>query len=83
MFLSVEPTRHGRLASVLLITAGILLLTSLLFPFWKVDLEAGIYPKGLTLQLRPYRLEGDVAEIDKLNHYIGMRELESAENWSE
>ena len=66
------------LAKVLLITAGILLLASLLFPYWHVELETGIYPKGLRLQIRPYRLEGDVEEIDKLNHYIGMRTLKSA-----
>ena len=66
------------LAKVLLITAGILLLVSLLFPYWHVELETGIYPKGLRLQIRPYRLEGDVEEIDQLNHYIGMRALKSA-----
>ena len=78
MFSKVKRTRREWLESGLLILAGLLLFISLLFPYWRVDLEAGIYPKGLTLQLRPYRLEGDVAEIDELNHYIGMRELESA-----
>jgi len=66
------------LEKVLLIIAGMLVLVSLLFPYWRVDLKAGIYPKGLRLQIRPYRLEGDVIEIDKLNHYIGMRKLQSA-----
>lgn len=78
MFLKVERTRREWLVSALLIVAGILLLASLLFPYWRVDLEAGIYPKGLALELRPYRLDGDIKEIDELNHYIGMRELESA-----
>ena len=72
-----EVQQHW-LVKVLLITAGILLLISLLFPYWRVELETGIYPKGLSLQIRPYRLEGDVEEIDKLNHYIGMRTLKSA-----
>ncbi|MCG9134861.1 nitrous oxide reductase family maturation protein NosD [Candidatus Poribacteria bacterium] len=66
------------LAKTLLIAAGTLLLTSLFFPYWHVELETGIYPKGLELQIRPYRVEGDVEEIDKLNHYIGMRTLASA-----
>jgi len=66
------------LVKVLLMTAGILLLISLFFPYWSVELETGIYPKGLTLQIRPYRLEGDVEEIDQLNHYIGMRTLKTA-----
>lgn len=78
MFLQIERTRREWLVSGLLVVAGILLLVSLLFPYWRVDLEAGIYPKGLSLELRPYRLDGDIKEIDELNHYIGMRELESA-----
>ncbi len=77
-FLKIEHTRREWLVSALLVVAGILLLVSLLFPYWRVDLQAGIYPKGLTLELRPYRLDGDIKEIDELNHYIGMRELESA-----
>lgn len=78
MSTQTENTRRIWLAKGILIAAGILLLTSLLFPYWRVELKAGIYPKGLSLQIRPYRLEGDVAEIDELNHYIGMRRLESA-----
>ena len=66
------------IAKTLLITAGTVLLASLFFPYWHVELETGIYPKGLELQIRPYRVEGDVEEIDKLNHYIGMRTLASA-----
>ena len=78
MLLRVERTQREWLVSALLVIAGVLLLVSLLFPYWRVDLEAGIYPKGLMLELRPYRLDGDIKEIDELNHYIGMRELESA-----
>ena len=78
MLLKFERPRREWVVSALLVIAGILLLVSLLFPYWRVDLEAGIYPKGLSLELRPYRLEGDIKEIDELNHYIGMRELESA-----
>ncbi len=74
----VGKVRQHWLVKVLLIVAGILLLISLFFPYWSVELETGIYPKGLTLQIRPYRLEGDVEEIDQLNHYIGMRTLKTA-----
>ena len=62
----------------LLITAGSLLLISLFFPYWRVDLEAGIYPKGLALQVHPSHIDGDIKEIDELNHYIGMRKLQTA-----
>lgn len=78
MLSKIQWTGRQWMASGLLVVAGVLLLASLLFPYWRVDLQAGIYPKGLSLQLRPYRLEGDVAEIDELNHYIGMRKLDSA-----
>ncbi|MDP6961996.1 MAG: hypothetical protein QF595_10880 [Dehalococcoidia bacterium] len=73
----LQKARQLKLALILML-AGLLLLASLLFPYWRVDLETGLYPKGLKLQIRPYRLEGDVAEIDELNHYIGMRKLETA-----
>jgi uncharacterized membrane protein len=43
-----------------------------------MSLEAPQYPNGLHVQTYINRLEGDVAEIDGLNHYIGMRPLDQA-----
>jgi nitrous oxidase accessory protein len=66
------------LPSVSLALAAVLLLASLFLPYWKMILHAPQYPKGLTVHAYLNRLEGDVAEIDGLNHYIGMRKLGEA-----
>lgn len=58
--------------------ARIALLISLFLPYWSMTLEAPQYPDDLHVQAYLNRLTGDVAEIDGLNHYIGMRPLEDA-----
>lgn len=58
--------------------AAILLIASIFLPYWGLVLHAPQYPKGLSVQAYVNRLEGDVWEIDGLNHYIGMRPLEEA-----
>jgi hypothetical protein len=58
--------------------AALLLVSSIFLPYWQLTLHAPQYPKGLTVQAYVNRLEGDVGEIDGLNHYIGMRPLNEA-----
>ncbi len=58
--------------------AAILLIISIFLPYWSLVLEAPQYPKGLVVHAYVNRLEGDVFEIDGLNHYIGMRPLGEA-----
>lgn len=58
--------------------AGILLVVSMLFPYWRLTLHAPQYPKGLSVTVFVNRSAGDVKEIDGLNHYIGMRPLDEA-----
>lgn len=58
--------------------ARILLLVSIFFPYWHMELEAPQYPDGLFLTAYVNHLTGDVREIDGLNHYIGMRPLGEA-----
>lgn len=58
--------------------AAILLIISIFLPYWGLVLHAPQYPKGLAVEAYINRLEGDVWEIDGLNHYIGMRPLEEA-----
>ena len=62
-------------AKLCLITAAAALLSSVFFPYWWVRVKAPQYPKGLTVAVYLNRVEGDVREIDGLNHYIGMRSL--------
>lgn len=75
-----------RAAAVL---AALLMAASLVFPLWKMEMVAPQYPEGLMLQVYPNRLAGGaseyvdhLAEINTLNHYIGMAELH-AENFPE
>ncbi len=66
------------LPSILMGLAAFCLIVSIFLPYWNMTLEAPQYPKGLHIQTYVNRLEGDVAEIDGLNHYIGMRPLAEA-----
>jgi hypothetical protein len=66
------------LPPVFLGLAAFCLLVSIFQPYWKMTLLAPQYPGGLEVQAYVNRLEGDVAEIDGLNHYIGMRPLGEA-----
>lgn len=61
-----------------LVGAAILLIISIFMPYWSLVLHAPQYPKGLMVHAYVNRLEGDVREIDGLNHYIGMRPLGEA-----
>ena len=64
--------------TLLFVAAALLLISSITQPYWRLTLHAPQYPKGLTVQAYLNRLEGDVQEIDGLNHYIGMRPLKEA-----
>ena len=59
--------------------ARVCLLVSLFLPYWHIKLKAPQYPKR-DLQLNAYinHIEGDMREINGLNHYIGMRPLDEA-----
>jgi len=76
-----ELRRHpGRYAlpTILLSIARVLLLISVFVPYWHMELEAPQYPDGLYVTAYVNHLEGDVKEINGLNHYIGMKPLEQA-----
>ncbi|MDH3216442.1 MAG: cytochrome C [Candidatus Krumholzibacteria bacterium] len=64
--------------TALFAAAGVLLLVSIFLPYWQLTLLAPQYPGGLKAQMYVNRLNGDVQEIDGLNHYIGMRPLGDA-----
>lgn len=52
------------------------LAVAAVLPAWVSRLTAPQYPKGLWLWVYGGRVEGDVAEINGLNHYIGMRTID-------
>jgi copper chaperone NosL len=66
---------------LLVLVAALLLPLSFLSPLWRMDFVAQQYPEGLELFIYSHALVGgdggnDLTEINVLNHYIGMRELE-------
>ncbi len=73
-----ERRMRFMLPTLLLGAAGFLLVVSIFLPYWRMVLNAPQYPGGLEVKSYINRIEGDVAEIDGLNHYIGMRPLAEA-----
>ena len=69
---------HYLWPTLCMVTAAILLVISIFLPYWSMVLHAPQYPKGLVIHAYLNRLDGDVREINSLNHYIGMRPLEEA-----
>lgn len=74
------------LPSALWLVAGALLLVSINFPYWGMELQAPQYPQGLHMWVYVDHMTDDnaadtideVREIDGLNHYIGMKSLYDA-----
>lgn len=62
--------------SALLMIAALLVMISMFLPYWSMTLKAPQYPKGLTVSVYVNHLQGDMREIDELNHYLGMPELD-------
>lgn len=75
--LEAPLTLHGR---IFVLIAALLLPLSFLTPLWRMEFLAQQYPEGLRLYIYSHSLVGgdegnDLAEINVLNHYIGMKEL--------
>lgn len=64
-----------RTTRVSLVLCGALLIAVLFVPVWRIDLNAPQYPEGLRLIINANGLGGDVAIVNGLNHYIGMKTL--------
>lgn len=73
-----RPIRLG--ARIVLALLVIPMALSLVTPLWRMSMVAPQYPRGLRIDLYSYRLAGgnhdhDIAEINELNHYIGMTKV--------
>ena len=74
---------HRRTRLFLAILA-IPVLASYALPIWTVRLKAPQYPDGLRMDVYSYKIEGgnggqDINEINELNHYIGMRQIDRSQ----
>jgi len=75
----------GRLSfgsSIMLGIAGLLIIASLFFPWWRMEFFAPQYPEGLNIIVYPDKLDGEIDIVNGLNHYIGMENF-SEENFPE
>ena len=67
-------------SKILIISAALMIMLTFVFPLWYIDLEAPQYPEGIGLQIWINQIVGqnphDLANINGLNHYIGMKEIE-------
>lgn len=61
------------------VVAASLVVLAIGRPLWRAHLTAPQYPQGLELTVYGNRVEGDVAEITALNHYVGMRPYDIAD----
>jgi hypothetical protein len=64
------------LPSALLMLGALLLMISMFLPYWSMTMNAPQYPDGLRVDVFVNHLEGDMREIDALNHYLGMPPLD-------
>jgi copper chaperone NosL len=65
----------SRWSRVLLALAAVSLVSTLLLPLWRIELEAPQYPEGLGMSIWADKITGDLRSINGLNHYIGMKEI--------
>jgi copper chaperone NosL len=67
-------------SKIILTVASLILVLTFFFPLWYIDLEAPQYPEGIGLEIWINKITGqdpnDLANINGLNHYIGMKAIE-------
>jgi len=73
-----EHAERYRLPMWLFGGAALLLIVSLLLPYWVLRLDAPQFPNGLTITAYVNRLTGDVGELEGLNHYVGLGSFQDA-----
>ncbi len=65
---------------IMLALSALALLAGFFLPLWSITLEAPQYPEGIGLLIRVNTITGvkphDLDNINKLNHYIGMKRIE-------
>jgi copper chaperone NosL len=65
-------------ARILVAVAGVAMMLAIFLPLWQMTMISNQYPEGLRMWIYSYKLAGDLQEINTLNHYIGMHELDAA-----
>ncbi len=68
-----------RLPRILMLLAGILMMTLFIWPMWKITLLAPQYPDGVQMHIHINKIGGStpgtLQNVNILNHYIGMKKI--------
>ncbi len=64
--------RVDRLWAACALLAAVMVFVGSRLPMWHMDMQAPQYPQGLSLTAYGDRMEGDLAEVNALNHYVGI-----------
>ena len=73
----MKNNKITNISRVLLFISGACLLVVLFTPIWRIELQAPQYPEGLKLLIYADKLAGNIDIINGLNHYIGMKTLQT------
>jgi hypothetical protein len=73
--MNAHAERYRR-PTAMFLAAAALLVVSIFLPYWHLRLEAPQFPDGLDIQAYVNRLEGDVVQLEGLNHYVGLGKFE-------
>ncbi|MDX1666461.1 MAG: hypothetical protein R3350_04505 [Saprospiraceae bacterium] len=69
-----------QLPRLMMIAAGLALLTLFVFPLWRITLNAPQYPEGVTMYIYINKIGGNspgtLQNVNILNHYVGMKKIE-------
>lgn len=71
---------HGKLnrnGKIILAAAALAFFAAIALPLWQMTMISNQFPEGLRVRIYPYKLEGDLQEINTLNHYVGMAALDA------
>lgn len=60
-------------ARILILISCLFMLSAYFLPLWHILLDAPQYPEGLEMKIWLNGLSGNIAQINGLNHYIGMK----------
>lgn len=62
------------------VVAALLIILATFSPLWTMKLNAPLYgKKWLHITLYSYKVEGDVREVNIVNHYVGLAEIKPEE----
>jgi copper chaperone NosL len=63
------------ISRILILLSSLTMVALFFVPIWQIQMWAPQYPEWLSMQIWIDNITGDIAIINGLNHYIGMKEI--------